>query len=92
MRVQHVVLALAAWYLLVAPPAGTQGINTEVPQSDWSRGGTYESWADCDAARQTEVDTAVRASDEQRILAAESAVCEEAHSSTPPPAGPSASR
>ena len=92
MRMQHVALAFAGWYLMMPPTAGTQGVNTEMPVSQWSRAGVFESWADCDKARQEQIDSAVKSNDEQAILSGESAECDDlAPASTspqgPPPAG-----
>jgi hypothetical protein len=84
-RIQYVAL----WYLMVPPPpAGTQGVVTGVPQSQWSGAETFRTWADCDSARHKEVDHAVHSSDDQAILFAENAKCENTPPETPAPQAP----
>jgi len=88
MRIQHVALAFAAWYLMVPPPAGTQGVDTEVPQSQWTRAEAFSTWADCDTARQAEIDHAAHSGSDQAILFAESAKCDNTPLETPVPQAP----
>ncbi|HLW70990.1 MAG TPA: hypothetical protein VKS22_10240 [Candidatus Binataceae bacterium] len=85
MRIQHIALAFAAWYLIVPPLAGTQGINTDAPQSDWSRAEAFRTWGDCDRVRQERIDSATHTGDDQAILFAESSKCD---NPTPEPSTP----
>jgi hypothetical protein len=48
----HLTIAVAAiWYLLTPPMAGSSGVNTTAPLSNWANEGTYNTQNDCQAAK-----------------------------------------
>jgi hypothetical protein len=49
-RSHTIALALAAWYLMVAPTTNGK-TRVDAPVSEWKRSGPYDSFDDCEATR-----------------------------------------
>jgi len=76
----HLTIAIAAiWYLLAPPMAGSRGVNTTAPLSNWANEGTYNTQNDCQAAKNNFAAMLSRASSTQsqtlNILTIEQSQC-----------------